>query len=65
MLAQSQRHGSNGNVSWCVQDTIGLTMPAMTAWMDKELRGLQLDDKVRLLLSIGLSALWLNAVTVG
>lgn len=27
------------------EDTIGLTMPAMTAWMDEELRGWQLGDK--------------------
>ncbi len=34
-----------------VQDTIGLTMPAMTAWMDKELRGVQMATTVHSLLN--------------
>ncbi len=45
-----------------MQDTIGLTMPAMTAWMDKELRGVQMATTVHSLFDTwDLYMLWTNA----
>ena len=48
-----------------MQDTIGLTMPAMTAWMDKELRGVQMATTVHSLLNTwDLYMLWTDACSL-